>query len=157
MNAVFKASDGSEHATAAKAKRHEAIVKAAKRLAEAAGEVERALGESFLTADGEHFDMHKFRSYWRVQNRWCDLPIVVEISVYPHGLSIDLDRSRNRAVVRWYEHSDRSGGSYTTHPISEMYAQKSNAEAERIRLMEENLKQYAEQVNDAKAAILGGV
>lgn len=122
-------------------------MEAAKAFEEARNRYERAVGESILTADGQHFDMHKCRSYWRVQRWYGNAPREVEVWIYPHGLHIDSDNGK--PSVRWH---DARG--WIIFPIAELYAEKANAQKACLAMLRDDLAALTEIVRTAMGVAL---
>lgn len=147
---VFKASDDSEFDTAAGAEKRERLIAAHKDFEAAADRLQIELGEQFLTADGKPFSMREVRDYWVIRDHVYEVPSVLRVSIYPHGLSFDMHETR--PTVRWWSAVAGAGrdGRYEQYAIKELYYDKSAAEAECVSLMEGKLQEYTDQVRIAR-------
>ena len=157
MKPIYKSRDGSEHGTSSAAKAHNKLLDAQVAFADAAKEVARCLGEQALTSDGEPFDVHHSRDYWRIVKQWgLGFPRIAKIWVWPHSATIDSADAEAKLCVRWYEHSDRGGGNYQSHPICELYADEKKAMAAWLQACRDYAAEVQQELAEIEAKHGGG-
>ena len=97
---VFKADDGSDHATAEEAKRRNELLEAKREFDAACKKLQRRLSEAVKTADGEWFEFG-YKEYWHVVRFLGQVPRLERLLVYHYSANIEVG---DDAVVRvrWY-------------------------------------------------------
>ena len=153
MKPVFKTSDGQDFDTAEAAKRHERLVNASAELEVAVRHGNDCLGETAKTADGQWFDMKRSNAYWIIRNRWHATPFLQEVSIWPHHAAVETERQDGRLVVREYD-SDRQD--YVSYSISELYADRREAEKAMLQMFRDRHAEMAEQILTMEAELKVG-
>lgn len=138
MKAVFEASDGTTHATAALAKKREELTEAVAELRTVVKRIGRLNAESLLTADGVPFELGRSRDYYFVADTLIGLPRLLTVWLYPYSIDVDMDRD-GVLTLREYKHGDRNDGRWTHYRIDELYSEKAAAEAAVLARAEQRL------------------
>ncbi len=145
---VFESSDGETHETLELAERCNELIAAKAMFVEAAKRVVKCLGATALTADRQPFDMKSSQTYWYIAANYPSLPRLVEVWVWPHNASIDINADTGHLMLREYS-SDR--GQYLTHRINEMYRSKAAAKQAHKAACEKRLAELTEEVKGLNA------
>lgn len=146
--AKYEADDGTLHDSERKANARNALIKAGADLKDAVKRVQRHMLEGATTADGETVDLEKWNELWFIRDAFGHVPTLGRVTFYIHSLDVDLDR--DQVIVREYHHDERSGGRYQSYRISELYLDKKKAQAALVKLAEERLALFAEDVEKIK-------
>lgn len=117
---IFKASDGSEHATKQAAQQRSEIVSAVRDFEAAGRKVVQLLGAAARTADGHEFVMGRLSDYWHVAWQHSGAPRLIRVSCWAHHCAVEFSNYQDPELsVRIFD--DERRRDYVTYRVSELY------------------------------------
>lgn len=147
--ATFRATDGTVFDDAEQCRRHNHVTKINRRFQRYMSRLVRISALSFKTADGFFLDREvKFgfnSDFYVVRQRFGEPPVVRRVALYlSHIQKIDVCKDGNDAKIT----IDVPLEGEQTFRISELYAEKKNAERARLELLAETIKYLQEQLDE---------
>lgn len=147
---VYKASDGSEHATEDAADRRSVLVEAQRQFESAAKAVSRSLGATAMTADGEPFEMGGWASYWYVSPGWGGMPQLLQKRCYSFDAEVRLDHREECLILRCLE-GEGSRREYRDYEINTLYKSEQKAREALVKACDEWLAEQTAQIAEIKS------
>lgn len=147
IKAVFKAKDGSDHLTKQEAQKRNDLLVAEYELRQQVERVAKLIGDAALTADGEPFETHRWRSYWFIANSYVGIPTLRDIPLYGYDVAVDNCRTDQALRVMVYErHGDEK--KMQRFYVHDLYSNKAKAQEAHLKACKERLAQLTRQVEE---------
>lgn len=140
--AVYKASDGSEHASAAAADRRNTLVTLSDEASKAIEAALRAMGDAALTADGTPLGACKSSTCWWIATGFADLPQLFEEYFWPHYLEFCIDDRRQRVVVNFDKWNNSGQRNRKEIDVRELYFDREKAQRVHVEAVEKRIETY---------------
>lgn len=141
--AVYKADDGSEHATPEDAEARNVIVTAAKNLEAAVKAVDVAMRDAAKTKDGVRISDLKGYSLWAMKPYFSEWPQIEDVWFRHCGLQVDLERNR----VMLIRHTNKG---YEQYDINDLYSSEQAAVSAQVEACEEKIKEQKKRLETLK-------
>jgi hypothetical protein len=132
---VYKAKDDSEHATKAAAEARNELYDAEKGIDEAVKRFQRLVVENAKTKDGHSVVDHS--TFYRVRHYLGQMPVLEELYFYPRWCGVGGYGEKHLELRRY------DAGKESVFEVTELYANKLNAERALLVAMDEQLAEYA--------------
>jgi len=138
----YQTSDGELHASEAEAARRQALLDAIQQFETAQKRIAHLVAESTQTADGRPFKFGILRNYWRVSNVMGRIPSVEQVE-FGYDTEVDFYSDPPELVVMESVRGQFATFQRRTYLITELYADRENAEA---AALERQIEWYRERV-----------
>lgn len=148
---VFTTEDGREFDTIEQAEQHETLCIALENVRRDTVTLGDLLAQYFKTADGFTFNRMKNGHYYYPQIRHMSRPFLIEVKFYYRNWEYEIDDLHGEPTVNIiYRDPDNRESKERRFSITELYADRKNAERKMVELWEETLKLEREDLNNLR-------